>query len=108
TWQLVLKGGNLSTGCGDVAMQPGSPDVLIASLWDFRRRGWTYRSGGESPKAPSGSGLYRSTDGGASWTELTTASGKGLPPKPYGRIAVRFARSEARRVGTVGMTGMAD
>src|SRR5207302_1649788 len=46
TWQLVLKGGNLSTGCGDVAMQPGSPDVLIASLWDFRRRGWTYRSGG--------------------------------------------------------------
>ena len=96
TWQLVLKGGNLSTGCGDVAMQPGSPDVLIASLWDFRRRGWTYRSGGESPKAPSGSGLYRSTDGGASWTELTTASGKGLPPKPYGRIAVRFAPSEPK------------
>jgi len=98
TWQLVLKGGNLSTGCGDVAMQPGSPDVLIASLWDFRRRGWTYRSGGESPKAPSGSGLYRSTDGGASWTELTTASGKGLPPKPYGRIAVRFAPSEPKTV----------
>jgi len=96
TWQRVLKGGNLSTGCGDVAMQPGSPDVLIASLWDFRRRGWTYRSGGESPKAPSGSGLYRSTDGGASWTELTTASGKGLPPKPYGRIAVRFAPSEPK------------
>ncbi|TLZ24068.1 MAG: sialidase, partial [Gammaproteobacteria bacterium] len=96
TWQLVLKGGNLSTGCGDVAMQPGSPDVLIASLWDFRRRGWTYRSGGETPKAPSGSGLYRSTDGGASWTELTTASGKGLPPKPYGRIAVRFAPSEPK------------
>src|SRR5947208_3289055 len=96
TWQLVLKGGNLSTGCGDVSMQPGSADVLIASLWDFRRRGWTYRSGGESPKAPSGSGLYRSTDGGASWTELTTASGKGLPPKPYGRIAVRFAPSEPK------------
>ncbi|TLY61655.1 MAG: sialidase, partial [Gammaproteobacteria bacterium] len=44
----------------------------------------------------SGSGLYRSTDGGASWTELTTASGKGLPPKPYGRIAVRFAPSEPK------------
>src|ERR1700739_1129898 len=71
--QLVLKGGNLSTGCADVAMQPGSPDVLIAALWDFRRKGWTYRSGGESPKAPSDSGLYRSTDGGLTWKELTAA-----------------------------------
>ncbi len=98
SWQLVLKGGNPSTGCGDVAMRPGSPDVLMASLWDFRRKGWTYRSGGETPAAPSGSGLYRSTDGGASWTELTTASSKGLPAKPYGRIALRFAPSEPKTV----------
>ena len=98
SWQLVLKGANLSTGCGDVTMQPGSPDVLIASLWDFRRKGWTYRSGGESPKAPSGSGLYRSTDGGATWKELTTAANKGLPAKPYGRIALAFAPSEPRTV----------
>jgi photosystem II stability/assembly factor-like uncharacterized protein len=98
SWQLVLKGGNLSTGCGDVAMRPGSPDVLIASLWDFRRKGWTYRSGGETPTAPSGSGLYRSTDGGTTWTELTTASSKGLPAKPYGRIALRFAPSEPKTV----------
>src|ERR1700756_1325184 len=98
SWQLVLKGGNLSTGCGDVAMRPGSADVLIASLWDFRRKGWTYRSGGETPTAPSGSGLYRSTDGGATWTELTAASSKGLPAKPYGRIALRFAPSEPKTV----------
>src|SRR5215469_7609051 len=98
SWQLLLKGANLSTGCGDVALQPGSPDVLMATLWDFRRKGWTFRSGGDGPKAASGSGLYRSSDGGRTWSELTTAANKGLPPKPYGRIAVAFAPSEPRTV----------
>ena len=98
SWQLVLKGANLSTGCADVAMEPGKPDVLLAGLWDFRRKGWTFRSGGDGPKAPSGSGLYRSVDGGKTWTELTTQSHKGLPPKPYGRIALAFAPSEARTI----------
>ena len=98
SWQLALKGGNLSTGCGSVAMQPGNPDVLLASLWDFRRKGWTYRSGGETPKAPSGSGLYRSSDGGKTWTDLTVAGNKGLPAKPYGRIAIAFAPSEPSTV----------
>ncbi|HKD54187.1 MAG TPA: hypothetical protein VKB72_08185 [Steroidobacteraceae bacterium] len=98
SWQLILKGANLSTGCGDVALQPGSPDVLMATLWDFRRKGWTFRSGGDGPKAASGSGLYRSSDGGRHWTELTTAANKGLPPKPYGRIALAFAPSEPRTV----------
>jgi len=98
TWQLVLKGANLSTGCGSVALQPGSPDVLLASLWDFRRKGWTYRSGGESPKTVSGSGLYRSTDGGKTWTELTVAANPGLPVKPYGRSALAFAPSEPKTV----------
>ncbi len=98
SWQLVLKGPNLSTGCADVTLQPGNPSVLLASLWDFRRKGWTFRSGGDSPTAASGSGLYRSTDGGQTWTELTGEKHKGLPPKPYGRIALRFAPSEPRTV----------
>jgi photosystem II stability/assembly factor-like uncharacterized protein len=98
TWQLILKGSNLSTGCASVAMQPGSPDVLLASLWDFRRKGWTFRSGGEGPKAASGSGLYRSSDGGKSWTELTPAAIKSLPAKPYGRIALAYAPSEPQTV----------
>jgi len=94
TWQLILKGANLSTGCASVDMQPGSPDVLLASLWDFRRKGWTFRSGGDGPKAASGSGLYRSSDGGKTWTELTVESAKALPAKPYGRIALAYAPSE--------------
>jgi photosystem II stability/assembly factor-like uncharacterized protein len=98
SWQLVLKGSNPSTGCGSVAMEPGNPDVLLAGLWDFRRQGWTFRSGGNGPAAPSGSGLYRSADGGKTWTELTTQSHKGLPPKPYGRIALAFAPSDAKTI----------
>jgi photosystem II stability/assembly factor-like uncharacterized protein len=98
SWQQVLKGANLSTGCASVAMQPGNPDVLLAALWDFRRKGWTFRSGGDDPKSPSGSGLYRSADGGRSWTELLPSGHKGLPPKPYGRIAVTYAPSEPQTV----------
>ena len=77
-----------------LSMDAKNPDVLFASLWDFRRKGWTFRSGGDSADAPSGSGLYRSTDGGASWTELTETA-TGLPAKPYGRIAVAVAPSDS-------------
>ncbi|MBV8063283.1 MAG: hypothetical protein JOY51_06780 [Nevskia sp.] len=98
TWTLVLKGANLSTGCSSLALDPKDPDVVFAALWDFRRKGWTFRSGGDGPDAPSGSGLFRSADGGNSWTELTPDANKGFPAKPYGRIAVAVAPSEARRV----------
>jgi photosystem II stability/assembly factor-like uncharacterized protein len=96
SWQLILKGANLSTGCASVAMQPGNPEVLFAGLWDFRRKGWTFRSGGDGPKAASGSGLYRSGDGGRTWSELLPGERTGLPPKPYGRIALAFAPSDPK------------
>ena len=101
TWTQVLKGPNLSTGCTDIAIDPTDPNIMFAALWDFRRKGWEYRSGGESPTAPSASGLFRSTDGGTTWTEITTDSNKGFPKKPYGRIAVAIAPSDAKRVYAV-------
>src|SRR5213595_337960 len=91
TWNQVLKGANLSTGCTDVKIDPSNPDIMFAAMWDFRRKGWEYRSGGEGPTAPSASGLFRSTDGGNTWTEITTETNKGFPKKPYGRIAVAIA-----------------
>jgi photosystem II stability/assembly factor-like uncharacterized protein len=96
TWALVLPGGNPSTGCSSVTMDPKNPDVLIAGLWDFRRKGWTFRSGGEGPTAPSGSGMFRSTDGGKTWAPIT--ANKGLPPGPWGRVEVVIAPSDARIV----------
>lgn len=92
-WALVLKGPNLSTGCGGVSMDPKNPEVLIASLWDFRRKAWTFRSGGDGPEAFSGSGMFRSTDGGTTWAEFKPVTHAGFPAKPYGRIAVTIAPS---------------
>jgi len=92
TWRKVLAGANLSTGCGMLAMNPLDPRILYASMWDFRRQGWTFRSGGP------GGGLFKSTDGGEHWSELTAASARGLPEKPYGRIAVAVAPSKPQVV----------
>src|SRR5213592_2524682 len=94
TWSKVLKGPNASTGCSMMAMDPQNPKTLFAGMWDFRRKGWTFRSGGDGPDAPSGSGLFKSADGGASWTELDENSARGLPTKPWGRVAVTVAPSK--------------
>ncbi len=97
-WQLVLHGANLSTGCSSLSLDAGNPSVMFAALWDFRRKGWTFRSGGESATAPSGSGLFRSSDAGQTWQEITPAANKGFPQKPYGRITVAVAPSKSSRV----------
>src|SRR5690349_21921157 len=78
TWNQVLKGANLSTGCTDIAIDPANPETMFACMWDFRRKGWEYRSGGDGPDKPSASGLFRSTDGGNSWTEITPDKNKGF------------------------------
>jgi photosystem II stability/assembly factor-like uncharacterized protein len=92
TWNKVLAGANGSTGCGMLAMSPQDPQTVFASLWDFRRQGWTFRSGGP------GSGLYKSTDGGDHWTELNDSNAKGLPEKPWGRLALAVAPSKPQVV----------
>jgi photosystem II stability/assembly factor-like uncharacterized protein len=94
TWNKVLKGANASTGCSMISFDRTNPKTIYAGLWDFRRRGWTFRSGGEGPNVSSGSGLFKSTDGGATWTELNDKSAPGLPTKPWGRVAVTVAPSK--------------
>src|SRR5262249_26974295 len=98
SWSLVLKGSNLSTGCSGLSMDPRNPEVLLAGLWDFRRKGWSYRSGGDGPDAPSATALDRTADGGGTWTPLDAGSNKGLPPKPWGRIEVVHAPSDGNVV----------
>jgi len=93
SWKNILKGVNLSTGCSMMSMNPRDSKSIFVGMWDFRRKGWTFRSGGENSTAPSASGFFRTTDGGATWNELDEKSSQGLPPKPWGRIAVTVAPS---------------
>jgi photosystem II stability/assembly factor-like uncharacterized protein len=93
SWTKILKGGNASTGCSMMTMSSRDSKTLYAGMWDFRRKGWTFRSGGEGPTSPSASALYKTVDGGATWTELDQKSAQGLPAKPWGRIAVTAAPS---------------
>jgi photosystem II stability/assembly factor-like uncharacterized protein len=98
SWTKVLQGPNASTGCSMISMDAKSPKTLFAGMWDFRRKGWTFRSGGDGETAPSGSGLFKSTDGGATWSDLNASSANGLPAKPWGRIAVTVAPSNSNVV----------
>src|SRR5258706_1286650 len=100
TWTKVLKNPNASTSCSIMTMDPSNAKVLYAGLWDFRRKGWTFRSGGDGPTAPSASGLFKTTDGGATWQEISSA--KGLPAKPWGRTAVTVAPSKPNIVYALG------
>jgi photosystem II stability/assembly factor-like uncharacterized protein len=72
------------TGCADLAMDPGNPQVLYAAMWQFRRQPWFFTSGG--PR----SGLFKSTDGGSTWRPIR----QGLPAGDLGRIAVAVAPSK--------------
>jgi len=98
TWQHILKARNPSTGCSGLTLDPANPKRLLVGTWDFRRQGWTFRSGGEGPDAVSGSGLYVSNDGGANFSEMQAKAFPGLPGKPWGRVEVVFAPSDAKIV----------
>jgi photosystem II stability/assembly factor-like uncharacterized protein len=93
TWKRMLYVDE-NTGCSGLAMDPRNPKVLFAAMWDFRRTGWSFRSGGP------GSGLYRSEDGGETWTKLTGDTKSGLPGGVLGRIVVAVAPSDPRIVYT--------
>ena len=92
TWKKVLAGANGSSGCALLAQSRQEPKTIYASMWDFRRQGWTFRSGGP------GSGLFKSTDGGDHWTETTDSNAKGLPAKPWGRVAIAVAPAKPQVV----------
>jgi photosystem II stability/assembly factor-like uncharacterized protein len=80
TWKAVLTISD-NTGVTDVVLDPRNPDVLLAAAYQRRRHVWTLINGGPE------SALYKSTDGGVSWTKLKT----GLPTVEMGRIGLAVA-----------------
>lgn len=89
TWKKVLSR-NKNTGSVDIAVDPNNSRILFASLWEAYRNPWEMSSGGE------GSGLFRSTDGGENWTEITQSPG--LPKGLIGKIGVSVSAVNSDRV----------
>jgi len=88
SWTAVLfKDEN--TGAIDLAFDPSNSQTILAALWQTRRPPWNVYPPSNGP----GSGLYRSTDGGDTWSQVTN----GFPAERVGRIRVAFAPSAPRR-----------
>jgi len=89
TWQNVKFVSN-DAGCVDLAIDPTNARVLYASFWNVRRQPWTLESGGP------GSGIWKSTDGGDSWNELTAKPG--LPRGTWGISGVSVSPVDSQNV----------
>lgn len=90
TWEKILYVDE-KTGAIDLAMDPTNPRILYAAFWQVLRQPWTLISGGP------GSGLYKTTDGGDTWTKLTN----GLPQGIKGRIGVAVSPARPDRVWAI-------
>jgi len=87
TWTKALFVDN-ETGCADIAVNPAKPQIMLASFWQVRRKPYAFVSGGP------GSALYRSTNGGQSWTKVAN----GFPEGELGRVVVTVNPSKPAEV----------
>jgi len=83
TWDIILYV-NETTGCGDVAVDPKNPKIIYANMWEFRRKPWSFSSGGP------GSGLFKSKDAGKTWERIDKDFSEG----DLGRIAIAISPSD--------------
>ncbi|HJQ20301.1 MAG TPA: glycosyl hydrolase [Gemmatimonadaceae bacterium] len=89
TWKKILFL-NDSTGAMDLTIDPTNPRILFASMWKFQRTPWGMNAGGGR------SGLWKTTDGGDSWKEVTF--NPGIPKKLLGKIGVAISPANPQRV----------
>jgi photosystem II stability/assembly factor-like uncharacterized protein len=91
-WKQVLTRGP-DTGAADIAMDPSNPRVLYAGFWEASRKPWRLDSGGPN------SGIWKSTDGGDNWQDLSHAAG--LPRGVEGRVGITVSPANPERVWAI-------
>lgn len=84
TWEKILYVNN-ETGCADFVVDPSNPNKMIAAMWEYGRKPWTFNSGGK------GSGIYVTQDGGSTWERRSEKDG--LPKGILGRMGLAIAPS---------------
>jgi len=89
TWEKILNRGN-KAGAIDLILDPTNPNTLYAGFWEVYRKPWTLESGGP------GSGIFKSTDGGDTWTELTR--NPGMPKGTIGKVGITVSPANPERV----------
>ncbi len=89
TWNKVLFKSD-KAGVIDLVLNPSNPDELFASVWEFERKAWGPKTGGPD------TGLWKTVDGGETWTEITYANG--LPEGGRGRAGVTMSAADAKKV----------
>ena len=92
TWRKILYR-NDSTGVTDLVLDPTNPEIIYAAFWQAWRTPWQLISGG------AGSGIFKSTDGGEHWTELTR--NPGLPQGVIGNIGLAVSPSSSNKVWAI-------
>jgi photosystem II stability/assembly factor-like uncharacterized protein len=89
SWERVLSQNDLA-GAVDIALDPDNANVIYAGFWNAYRLPWFLNSGGP------GSGLFKSTDGGDTWENLT--DNPGMPAAPIGKVTVSVSGADSNRV----------
>ena len=92
TWERILFA-NADAGAVDLILDPNNPRIIYASTWRIRRTPYSLESGGE------GSALWKSTDSGDTWTNIS--ENKGLPEGPLGIIGVTVSPVNSERVWAI-------
>jgi photosystem II stability/assembly factor-like uncharacterized protein len=92
TWNKILYKSD-KAGAEDLILDPNNPDIIYASIWEVYRTPWKMWGGGGA------CGLFKSTDGGTTWTELSTKPG--MPKAPIGKIGITVSPVDSKRLWAI-------